>query len=84
MLKSMIVFIAVLAILVFALANAHHIELHFMPGNPVDVRAAYLVLFSYVLGVLSASYFFVMSRFNARKKARLQEESEDEDDEDEI
>lgn len=76
MLKSMIVFLAVLLILLFALSNLHHIQLHFITGNPFSVRLASLLLFSYVLGVLSASYFFVMTRLTARKKARNKETAE--------
>jgi hypothetical protein len=45
-----------------------------------------LVLFSYLLGVLSASYFFIMAGFTARKKARKTAEThragEEEDEED--
>ena len=73
MLKSMIVFLAVLLILLFALSNLHHIQLHFITGNPFSVRLASLLLFSYVLGVLSASYFFVMAKLSVRKKARNKE-----------
>ena len=70
MLKSVIVFIAVLLILLFALSNMHQIQLHFITGNPLTVRLASLVLFSYVLGVLSASYLFMISRWHARRMAR--------------
>lgn len=80
MLKSIIVFITVLVVLLFALSNVHHIPLHFITGNPFNVRLVYLVLFSYMLGVLSAAYFFVMARFNARKKARIREAPEQEED----
>ena len=76
MLKSMIAFLAVLLILLFALSNLHHIQLHFITGNPFSVRLASLLLFSYVLGILSASYFFVMARLTARKKARNKEAAE--------
>ena len=70
MLKSMIAFLAVLLVLLIALSNMHNIQLHFVTGNPFTVRLAFLVLFSYLLGVLSASYFFIMAGFNARRKAR--------------
>lgn len=79
MLKSIIVFITVVVVVLFAVSNVHHIQLHFITGNPFHVRLIYLILFSYVLGVLSASYFFIMSRFNARRKARNEEAEEDED-----
>ena len=86
MLKSMIAFLAVLLILLFALSNMHNIQLHFVTGNPFTVRLAFLVLFSYLLGVLSASYFFIMAGFNAKRKtrktaeARRADEEEDEED----
>jgi uncharacterized integral membrane protein len=86
MLKSMIAFMAVLLILLFALSNVHNIQLHFITGNPFTVRLASVVLFSYLLGVLSASYFFVMAGFNAKRKARKRagalqaDEEEDEED----
>ena len=72
MVKSIIAFITVVVIVLFALSNVHHIQLHFITGNPFDVRLIYLVLFSYMTGVLSATYFFVLSRFHARKKARVE------------
>ncbi len=82
MLKSIIVFITVLVILLFALSNVHHIQLHFITGSPFNVRLVYLVLFSFMIGVLSISYFFVLGRLNARKKARERETelAEEEDD----
>ncbi len=70
MVKSIIAFITVVVIVLFALSNVHHIQLHFITGNPFDVRLIYLGLFSYMIGVLSAAYFFVVSRFLARRKAR--------------
>ncbi len=81
MLKSIIAFITVLLILLFALSNVHHIELHFLTGSPFNIRLIYLVLFSFMLGILSASYFFIIGRFNAIKKARSNwvEQAEDEE-----
>ena len=79
--KSVIVFVTVMVIVLFALSNVHHIQLHFITGNPFNVRLIYLVLLSYVLGVVSALYFFLMLRWSARKKARNRETEQAEDEE---
>ena len=68
MLKSIALFVMVLIIVLFALSNAHHIPMHFVVGEAMNVRLIYLVLFSYLLGLLSASYFFVMLKIEARKR----------------
>ncbi|HIJ65929.1 MAG TPA: hypothetical protein HPP77_08245 [Candidatus Hydrogenedentes bacterium] len=81
MIRSIVVFLTVLIIVLFALSNAHHIKLRFIAGEPFNVRLIYLVLFSYLLGVVSATHFFIMLKFNARKKKAAAEESEDDEEE---
>ncbi len=82
MVRSLIVFIAVLLIVIFAISNVHAIPLRLFAGEPVNVRLIYLLLFSFLIGVASTSYFFMMMKFHAKKKKALQAKStEDEDQE---
>jgi len=76
MVRSILVFIGVLMIIMFAVSNVHHIPLKFA-GEPFNVRLIYLMLFSYLLGVLSAAYFFIMTRINARKKKQKEQVDEE-------
>ena len=71
-------------IVLFALSNAHQIELRFITGEPFNVRLIYLVLFSYSIGVLSAAYFFFMWRIETRRKQAHRRKTEMEESEDEV
>ena len=85
MVKSITLFIVVFLILLFSLSNVHHIQMRFVTGDPFHVRLIYLLLFSYLLGVLSATYFFILARLRARrKKALLEKENRDDEEEEEF
>jgi len=80
MVRSLVFFVAVLLIVLFAISNMHPIQLRLFAGEPVNVRLFYLVLFSFLIGIVSASYFFLMLRYHdKKKKARQATSSEDED-----
>jgi uncharacterized integral membrane protein len=80
MIRSIILFIAVLLIVIFSISNVHPIPLRLFAGEPVSVRLIFLLLFSFLIGVASASYFFIMMKFHdKKKKARQAKSTEDED-----
>lgn len=78
MIRSIILFIAVLLIVLVSVSNVHPIPLRLFAGEPVNVRLIYLVIFSFLIGVVSTAYFFIMARFHAKRK-RAREEDEDGD-----
>jgi uncharacterized integral membrane protein len=77
--KTVVFFIIVLLAVLFALSNAHHIPMRFGIGGPVNVKLIYLMLFSYLFGVLSSAYFFTMWRIKAHKRGAGVEEEDEED-----
>ena len=80
MIRSIILFIAVLLIVIFSISNVHPIQLRLFAGEPVNVRLIFLLLLSFLIGVASTSYFFLMMKFHAKKnKARRAKSTEDED-----
>ncbi|MBE3039954.1 MAG: hypothetical protein NTZ09_07440 [Candidatus Hydrogenedentes bacterium] len=80
MVRSLVFFVAVLLIVFFAISNMHPIPLRLFAGEAVNVRLFYLVLFSFLIGIVSASYFFLMLRYHdKKKKARQAKSGEDED-----
>jgi len=80
MVRSLVFFMAVLLIVLFAISNMHPIQLRLFAGEAVNVRLFYLVLFSFLIGIVSASYFFLMLRYHdKKKKARQEKPGEDED-----
>jgi uncharacterized integral membrane protein len=81
--RSIVFFVAVVLIVLFAVSNTHEIELRFITGEPFNVRLIYLVLFSYSIGVLSAVYFFLMWRIETRRKKVRKKQAESEENEEE-
>ena len=79
--KSIVLFIVVLLIILFSVSNVHHIPMHFLTGNLLQIRLIYLLLFSYILGVLSAAYFFVLLALRRRslRKSSVNEDFSAED-----
>ncbi|HUT25613.1 MAG TPA: hypothetical protein VM492_14815 [Sumerlaeia bacterium] len=84
LIKSIVFFVAVVLIVLFALSNAHQIELRFITGEPFNVRLIYLVLFIYSIGVLSAAYFFFMWRIEIRRKRARKKQAESKENEEEV
>ena len=85
MAKSIAFFVLVLLILLFALLNVHHIRMRLVTGQQFEVRLIYLLLSSYLLGVLSSAYFFLLARLRARRKrSSRSDEAEDEEPEEEF
>jgi uncharacterized integral membrane protein len=74
MLKSSVVFMVVLLIVLFSISNIHHIDLHFITREPFEVRLIYLVLFSYVMGLVTAAYFVLVRNLAAKRKKKAQTE----------
>ncbi len=78
MLRLFVFFVAVLMAVIFVIANEHTTQLYLFVGEPFNVRLVSLMLFSFLIGVACASYFFLMMSFHAKKKkAREAEEDED-------
>ena len=76
MVRSVIVFIAILLLILFALSNVHQVPLRFIAGEPLNVRLIYLFLFAYFLGVMTTAYFYVLAGIvSRRKKKKLKDQT---------
>ena len=82
MIRLIIVFVAVLLIVIFSISNVHPVQLRLFAGEPVNVRLIFLLLLSFLIGVASTAYFFVMMRFHDKKKKARQAKSTEEEDPD--
>ena len=79
MFRSIVVFVAVLLMVLFAISNLHTIQLRLFVGEPFNVQLISVMFFSFLIGVASTAYFFVMMKFHAKKKKAREEKSDDED-----
>ena len=79
-LRSIVFFVAVLLIVLFALSNAHHVPLHFITGEPFNVRLIYLMLFSFIAGVACTTYLALALMFHLKKKRARRQQPEPEED----
>jgi len=85
MIKPLLVFLLILVLVVFAIMNVHGVPLNLIVGGPVNVKAIYLVLASYFLGMITAFYIVISVRIRAKRREQLsgRKEVEEPDTEDE-
>lgn len=57
-------------IVIFAMGNAHHVEMGLVFGKPLEIRLIFLLAIAYVAGVVTTAFFVAIR--NVRQKVAAQ------------
>lgn len=62
MIQLFIAILVTIIVVMFGMANTHHVELNFVLGDPVEIRLVFLLAATYVAGGATAYLYVLFSR----------------------
>jgi uncharacterized integral membrane protein len=68
MLQLLIAVVATIAIILFAMANNHHVELSYVIGEPIRIRMIFLLACVFVAGWATAYFYQLVSQMTRRRR----------------
>ena len=74
MFRLFVAIVLTVVAVVFTMANTHQVELSFIVGSPAKVRLIFLMLVSFIFGVIVSAFAAMISRI--RLTTRLRQELE--------
>ena len=61
-------------IVVFSVANSHHVQLSFIVGAPAEVRLVFLLMCSFFMGIVVPIFYQLIQRSKSDKKMKQEKE----------
>ncbi len=74
MFRLLLSIIGTIVFVAFVMMNTHHVALSMVIGEPVKIRLIFLLLTTFVLGVMSSSFYVMVRQVRHKKHVRLQPE----------
>jgi len=70
MFRLILAIVATVTAVVFVMANTHHVEISFVFGAPVRVRMIFLLMVTFLTGVVTAGLWGLVSNVRWRRRMR--------------
>ena len=70
MLRLLLAVAVTVAVVIFVMMNMHHVTLSFIVGPPVKIRLIFLLLSTYVVGILTAAFATMIWRVRLDRRRR--------------
>jgi uncharacterized integral membrane protein len=70
MLRLLLAVVVTVAVVVFVMMNMHHVTLSFVVGPPVKIRLIFLLLSTYVVGIVTAAFVTMIWKLRMDKRRR--------------
>jgi uncharacterized integral membrane protein len=68
MLQLLIAVIVTIAVVLFAMANSHDVELSYIVGEPIRIRMIFLLGCVFLAGWVTAYFYNVLAQMNRRRR----------------
>jgi len=68
MIRLIVAVVGTAIAVVFVMANTHHVELSLVFGSPVEVRLIFLLMSTFLLGVLVSSFLGMISKVRLKRR----------------
>ncbi len=72
MLRLVLSVLITIVFVAFVMMNTHHVALSVVVGEPVKIRLIFLLLATFVLGIMSSSFFIMVRQVRQRKRVRIE------------
>ena len=63
-----------IVVVVFSVANSHHVQLSFVIGAPAEVRLVFLLMCAFFMGMVAPIFNRLIQRLRRDKKTRREKE----------
>ena len=73
MIQLVLAIVMTIGVVVFSMANNHHVELNYMFGEPLRIRLIFLLGIAYITGVVSTLLYQLTRRVMIRARERERE-----------
>ena len=70
MLRLLLAVAVTVAVVIFVMMNMHHVTLSFIVGPPVKIRLIFLLLSTYVVGILTAAFVTMIWKVRLDRRRR--------------
>lgn len=61
-------------IVVFSIANSHHVQLSFVVGAPIEVRLVFLLMCAFFMGMVTPIFYQLIQRLKRDRKREQEKE----------
>jgi uncharacterized integral membrane protein len=59
---------ATITLVLFAMANSHHVELSYIVGEPIRIRLIFLVACAYAAGMATSYFYQLVAQLGRRRR----------------
>ncbi len=66
--------LVIVVIVVFSIANSHHVQLSFVIGAPIEVRLVFLLMCAFFMGMVIPIFYRLIQRLNSDRKTEQEKE----------